>query len=422
MAETKNWEKELASPEMKANPYPVFKQLREECPIYYSEHFQSWLVTRYKDADAVFKSKTVSSNTGPLVEKQILKAGVDAELLKKYTHYDEPVFTAEGTQHSKRRKVASKAFTPKAARGYEPIIKGVVTKALDKLAGKTEIDIYKDFSAEFPYKVISTLMGVPNDMYEKFHHWVVASEQLVVGIWEAKNVEENEEVFVKGNEAHEKTYAFLTELARERKANPSNDMLSYMVSKESSDDEDISLGMISKIASVVMAAGSSTIALQFPLIVHSLLLEKNKDKLLVFKDNINDDAFVANAIDEIMRVNATALFVHRITTEDMEVAGKMLEKGSIIALAMASANHDEEVFPNPTEIDFNRPNSKFQMGFGSGVHFCLGKHLAIIEMRTALRELFARYPNIRLNPDITPEYSRDVVTLRGLSSLSLLVD
>jgi len=418
-----HWDEKLKSIDMKTNPNPIFEDLRTKCPYFKSEYLLSTFVTKYKDVDSILKATdTTTTNKAPLLEKQLTRAGVDMNITKQHTIYNEPALAqADPPLHTKLRKVASKAFTPKAVRGYEEILTKIITEELDKLNGKQSFDLYKEFSSTFPYKGISTLVGVPLDRYDEFKVLFHRIEQMISGIWDTQDKEVVEKMFIEGNQAHDEFDEFLINLATERLKNPKEDMLSYMVAKtEEQDDEELSIRSIARISSVFITAGSTSISYQVPLILFYLLQEENKDKLETFKANLHDDKFMENAIDEMMRISAALQFIYRIAKEDMEIHGQKIEKDEIIAVSLASANLDPEVFPNPEEIDFTRENARFHQGFGNGVHYCIGRHLAIREMTIAFRELFSRFPNLRLDPDNSPVFGTDVIAVRNFTSFPVL--
>ena len=199
-------------------------------------------------------------------------------------------------------------------------------------------------------------------------------------------------------------------------------MLSYMVAKsEEQDDEEISIRAIARIASVFVAAGSTSISYQVPLILFYLLQEENKDKLVELKANLHDDKFMEQAINEMMRISTSFQLLYRIAKQDMEVSEQQIKEDEIIAVSLASSNLDPEIFPNPENIDFQRPNAHKHQGFGNGVHYCIGKHLAIKEMTIALRELLTRFPNLRLDSNNPPVFDTEVVAVRGFKSFPVLV-
>ncbi|HAS39309.1 MAG TPA: hypothetical protein DCS93_02465 [Microscillaceae bacterium] len=423
MAEN-HWDEKLRSIEMTTNPKPILEELRTKCPFFQSEYLLGTFVTKYKDVDTILKNtKTITANKAPLLDKQLQRAGVDMSITEKHTKYNEPALgQTDPPLHTKRRKVAAKAFTPKAVKGYEEVLTRIISEELDKLKGRTSFDLYKEFAATFPYRGIATLVGVPDDRYDEFIHTFHQIEQLTTGIWDTQEKEEVEKMFTEGNQANDDLDKMLLELAHERLKNPKEDMLSYMLAKsEQQEDEDTSIEAVASIASVLIATGSTSISYQVPLILYSLLQDENKDKFEAFKANLDNDEFIENAINEAIRLNPLLQFAYRIATEEMMVSGQKIEKDEILALSFASASVDPDVFPDPEKMDFSRENTKSHLGFGTGVHYCLGRHLAIKEMTIAFRELFARFPNLRLDPQNPLVFNSEVVALRSFSKFSVLV-
>ena len=204
MAEN-HWDEKLKSIDMKTNPNPIFEDLRTKCPFFKSDFLLGTLVTRYKDVDSILKAtKSVTTNKAPLLEKQLKRAGVDMSIIQEHTVYNEPALAqADPPLHTKLRKIAAKAFTPKAVKGYEEMITQIILEELEKLSGKDSFDLYKEFSAIFSYRGIASLVGVPNERYGEFKKIFHDIEQMISGIWDTQEEEIVRKMFIDGNKAHD---------------------------------------------------------------------------------------------------------------------------------------------------------------------------------------------------------------------------
>ena len=427
----------LKSDEMRINPYPTYKIFRDEVPVYYSKYLGGWFISRYKDVDAILKNKTVSANRAIMVEKQLKKVDGEKQVLNDHTVYNEPVLgQADPPQHTKRRNIAAKAFAPKTTKIYETMMTNIIEKKLDMALKKSKnvdgkikkFDLYQNFIKTVPYNIMAMLVGVPEDLYEKFYILCLQVEKFVSVTWKTTDAAEVERIILEGSQAHVELDEILYEIAKIRQKDKKNDMLSYLVSKETPGDEDTDLKMIARLAAFIVAAGSISISYQIPLMFYILLQDKNKEHLAIIEkelcecDDLKTSSTIDNMIDEIIRLDIPLLFAHRIATKDMNVVGKEILKDDAMVLSLASANHDPEKFVNPESLNFFRGNSKFHLGFSSGIHFCLGKHLAILEIKIVLKILFSRCSNLRLNPDNLPVYGSGGEAFRGCSSFPVLFE
>jgi len=411
----------LASEKMRLNPYPVYQFIRENTPIFYSNFLTGWFISSYDLVQMIFKHKGVSANRGPMLEKQLEKAHIDAAILEQYPDYKTPsIIWADGKEHQTLKGIANRGFTPKALKAYEENIKASIQKVVYELKNKlndvNSFDLYEGFAKVFPYRAITSIMGVPEEKYDTLMPDFRLTEQLFSGAGD-----DLKETFVKGNEAQLRIDAYFETLAEERKQNPEDDMLSFLTGKEELLEQKLgkeaqkqeSAIRIAKLAATVVIAGSTTLTHQVPLALWALA--QDEEQFILFKKLIkeSDPKAIDNALEELMRMDSTLQYTHRIATEDITVASETIKQGDVIVLSIGAANHDPAKFHNPDQLNLTRENSREHFGFGHSTHHCIGRNLAKFEMEVAFRTLFEAFDNLMLNPHEKIEPTMDTGAFKG---------
>jgi cytochrome P450 len=394
---------DLLGPSMVADPYPVYHRLRAVDPVHWHEPFQAWVLTRYDDIlPALHDLRLSSDRAGPI--EQIIGHG---ELHPLFSLIGKRMTFTDPPQHTRLRRIVSKAFTPPAVAALRPRVQKYVDELLDRVQGRGRMDVIADLAFPLPATVIMGLLGVPVQARDQVKAWsdefmlVLSSNPSTIPV----------ESYTRAAEAAGRLTEHFSHLVDERRKRPQDDLLTVLVHAEDEGDR-LSEEELYGTANVLMVAGHETTT---NLIGNGLLaLLRHPDQLRRVRE---EPALIPQAIEEMLRYDSPVQLVTRIAREDVALGGKTIRQGQIVNLILGAANRDPQHFPDPDRFDVTRTPSK-QLAFGHGIHYCLGVVLAHLEGQVAFETLLRRMPEMRLGPEL-PEY-RENFNLRGLKSLSIV--
>jgi cytochrome P450 len=353
-----------------ADPYPVWRRLREEAPLYFNEEHNFYALSRHHDVEqALVNWETFSSARGAILE--LIQAGVD--IPPGIVIFEDPPI------HDVHRGLLSRVFTPKKMAALEPQIRDLCAESLDPLVGAGELDLIADLGAQMPMKVIGMLLGIPEQDQETVRDRSDANLR----------VEEGEKMqFGDGLEIGTDMFA---EYIDWRAEHPSDDLMTELLTAEFEDETGtvrrLTREEVLMYVSVVAGAGNETTTRLIGWA--GKVLSDNPDARHALVD---DPSLIPNAIEELLRYEPPAPHVARSVTKDVEYHGQTVPEGSVMLLLMGSANRDDRRFPDGDRFDVHRP-AKGHISFGFGLHFCLGAALARLEGRVALEEVLRRFPD-----------------------------
>jgi len=376
------------------NPYPVYRQLRDEAPVYRNEQFGFWALSRYADVVAAhLNSDDFSSAHGVTIEG----AEKDAPFL----------IVKDPPEHTAHRRIVGRLFTPRRIALMEPFVRRTAAGLLDKLRDADRFDVVEDFSFRLPLDVISELIGIPESYRLQIHH---LSDRIAV--------RESAEMTEDGILATLELAGLLADLVRERRASPGNDVITMLMNTPV-EEEDGRMRMLTddELAGRFLElsfAGHETVAKLIPNGVVALAWCPDARRELAA-----NPALMANAVEEMLRWDPPSHYQGRWTTRDVEVRGTVIPAEQRVILVTGSAVHDERKYPDPDTFDIHRDIDR-HVSFGFGRHLCLGASLARLETRVAFEELLKRFPDFSI--DETGVERRVNVNVRGLSKLPLVVE
>jgi cytochrome P450 len=380
---------DLNDPGFIANPYPALKELRAQGAPVYHKGLGVFLAARYKDANQVLRDRKLGRIFSP-------KEPAGPWETFNWLHADS-ILDSEPPKHSRLRSLVMKAFNPKTIADLEPQIKtitaGLVSNAKAKLETGGSFDLIADFAEPLPVKVIAHLLGFPESDEHLLRPW----SQAIVKMYE---VAPSEQEKLEAQTASNEFAAYVENLMLQRQSNPGQDLISELAAVEQ-DGEKLNAHELIATCVLLLNAGHEASVNGFGNGMVATL--KNPEQLGLLKANPRELA--QSAVDEFLRFDSPLHLFERTATQDTEIGGVEIKAGQKIAALLGSANHDEEMFENPTELDLSRsPNP--HIGFGAGIHFCIGAPLARLEMSTALPMLIEAFPNIELakEPILRPTF------------------
>jgi cytochrome P450 len=377
-----------ATPGFVDDPYPTYDRLRTEDPVHWSERLRSWMITRYEDVDRIFRDPVTFSSDRTKATKFL---GDPAAPRLRSIQDDPPGHTAV-------RGAVTATLTTRVIEGIRPRVTELVDEMLDALAGREEFDLITDFAYPLPITVIAELFAVPEDEREQFQEW---SRAMARGM---------DHYFSGAGGGMRDLVEYCHHLATLRRDDPGDDLISAMLGTGELTFEEV----VGLCASLIFAGHETTTNL----IGNGMLaLFRSPDQLDVMRALGNDAGAVRAAVEELLRYDSPAQMLNRIVVSEVELGGKQLKPGDALLTVIGAGNRDPSVFKEPNTLDVTRhPNP--HLGFGVGLHYCVGAALSRREAQVAFPALLDRYPRLSLAG--TPVW-RETMVLRGLESLPVSV-
>lgn len=384
--------------DLNRDPYPMFRRLREEAPLYYNDAHDFYALSRYADVDAALVDhETFSSARGAVLE--IIKSGM--EIPPGTLIFEDPPI------HNIHRKLLSRIFTPRKVAALEPKIREFTARCLDPLVGTGRFDFVQDLGAQMPMRVIGMLLGIPE-----------ADQQHIIDHGDAPLRTERGRPMTENAGGPMATGEVFASYLDWRADHPSDDIMTELLTAEFADEtgarrrlgrEELLLYL-----TVIATAGSETTTRLIGWAGKVLAEHPDQRRELVANRSL-----LPATIEELLRFEPPAPHISRYVTRDVEYYGRTVPAGSAMMLIVGAANRDHRRFdPDGDVFDIHR-EPKQHLGFGVGTHFCLGNALARLEGRIALDEIFDRFPE--WDVDLTDAELSPTTTVRGWDSMPALI-
>lgn len=356
--------------EIVTNPYPVYKRLRNEAPLYYNEQYDFFAVSRYEDVRKSFADhKTFISGKGGILE--LMK--MDITMPPGTFIFEDP------PRHTMYRQAVQRLFTPRRMLNLEAMVRDLTIKVLEPLIQRDEFDFIDDIGRQLPMRVIGMLLGIPEQ-----------DLQTVREITDAKMcTEEGKPLDYSDGMQMEQSFGDYIDW---RVKNPADDVTTELMNVEFVDDtgtqRKLTRDELITIFNVLAGAGNETTNRLIGWTAKALAEHPDQRRELA-----QNPSLLPDALEEVLRLEPPAPHVGRYTVRDIEIQGKVVPANSCVLLLVGSANHDERAFPDPDRFDIHRDRATAHVAFGYGVHTCIGNVLARLEGRVVFEELLKRIPD-----------------------------
>jgi cytochrome P450 len=349
------------------DPYPYYKRLRDEAPLYRNEELGFWALSRHSDVLQGFRNSTTLSN----------KFGVSLDPASRGPHASKTMsfLAMDDPAHLRLRTLVSKGFTPRRIRELEPRVTEIAIQHLDTALQSETFDYVDEFAGKLPMDVISELMGVPEPDRAQVRAWADGVMHRDEGV---------NDVPPAAVEASINLIVYYQEMVAERRKKPTDDLTTALLEAEIDGDRLTDDEILGFMFLMVIAGNETTTKL---LANAAFWGHKNPDQLTPVYDDLER---VPLWVEETLRYDTSSQILARTVAGDLTLYDTTIPDGDVLLLLPGSAHRDERVFENPDDYLIGREIGSKLMSFGSGAHFCLGAHLARMEARVALAELFKR--------------------------------
>ena len=388
------------------DPYPHFAEMREHDPVHLTL-LNQWLLFRYDDVSRILRDPSMSVSDDKIEvfdEKRLamFEAAAGAEFERSTS-----MLNADPPDHTRLRRLVSKAFTPSSIEALRPRVQQLVDAMLDPMAERGTGDVVTELAFPLPFDVISEMLGMPDADKEQIAAWsgtvvktldpIISDDEIVAAI--------------EGSRAME---AHIDQVIAWKRDHPADDLLSALIAAEEDGDRLSSIELRDQVVLLFIAGHETTVNL-IGTGIYELL--GHPDQLTMLRD---DPSLDANAVDELLRFVSPVQLSRRVVRQDITIRDKTIPKGMFVLTGLASANRDPDKWgPTAGDLDIRRDGAAQHVSFGSGIHYCLGASLARLEAQVAIGTFVRRFPNARLAAE--PEWNGRI-NLRGLEHLPVAVD
>lgn len=380
-------------PLIRNDPFPFYRRLREQAPIYYDRKLDIYLVTRYADVQAVLGDPiTYSLEHG--YQDRYANGFVDelAQIMNRDGGgFIRDIIACDPPQHGRLRKLLDKAFTAHRVRNLEPRIRQIVIDLIEPLARRGHGDGMKDIGAPLTARIICEQLGFDYDAVgtDRIARWTTAL------LAQIGRMQTREQMLANAREMCD-LQNYIIEHIRARETQPREDMMSDLVHARLDDDENPALSFQEKVSCIraLLIAGNDTTAAAITNLL--MVLATQPELAQQLHASVEDERVLGRFVEEVLRIAPPVHGLFRTTTREVELGGQTLPAFVQLCILFASANDDDARFQCPRSIDLNRGNAGSHLTFGAGIHRCIGAALARMEIRIAAQEIVRRLDNIRL--------------------------
>jgi cytochrome P450 len=382
---------DLLAPQAIADPHAVYRALREQGPVTWLPEHRAWFVATYDEVHAGFRDLRLSSDRLTPMERRLPPAAAEAlgptlALLRGWMVFHDP------PHHERLRAPLRRAFTPRTVDALRPHVLEIVEAHLDEMAARLHdgetVDLIEHLAFPLPAIVIAELLGVPTSDRDEFKHW---SNQLAAIVF---GTSDRGAKVTEAAAGSARFAAYFTELIEHYRLHPAENLITALLAAGAEADPPLDPVELVGACTLLLFGGHETTTNLIGNAVLALLEHPDQvDRLRA------DPTLLDHAVEELHRFDGSSKVTVRIVAEDHVRAGVEMTAGQTVFLGIASANRDPAAFDEPDRLDLARPDAHRHLGFGYGLHFCLGAPLARLETRIALGRLVERIPHLQLDVD-----------------------
>ncbi|MFE5923272.1 cytochrome P450 [Streptomyces sp. NPDC056468] len=392
-------------PAFLADPYPAYAELRARGRVHWFEPTNQWLVPHHADVSALLRDRRLGRTyQHRFTHEDFGRTAPPPEHEPFHVLNDHGMLDLEPPDHTRIRRLVSKAFTPRTVEQLKPYVQGLAGELVSGLVEAGGGDLLTDVAEPLPVAVIAEMLGIPESDRAQLRPWSAD----ICGMYE---LNPSEETATKAVRASVEFSEYLLELIAARRKEPGDDLISGLIAAYDEGDRLTEQEMISTAVLLLNAGHEAT--------VNSTVngwwaLFRNPDQLAALR---SDHSLIPSAIEELMRYDTPLQLFERWVLDEIEIDGTTIPRGAEIAMLFGSANHDATVFENPVALDLTRKENP-HISFSAGIHYCIGAPLARIELAASMTALLEQAPTLRLvaDPDRKPNF-----VIRGLEGLSVEV-
>ncbi|MDQ0960206.1 cytochrome P450 [Streptomyces sp. B4I13] len=388
-------------PAFVADPYPAYAELRERGRVIYYEPTGQWLVPGHADVTALLRERRLGRTyQHRFTHEEFGRTAPPAEQEPFHTLNDHGMLDLEPPDHTRIRRLVSKAFTPRTVERLKPYVHRLAGELVDGLVRAGGGDLLSDVAEPLPVAVIAEMLGIPEADRGPLRPWSAD----ICGMYE---LNPSQETAARAVRASVEFTAYLRELIAERRKEPGDDLISGLIAAHDEGDRLTEQEMISTAVLLLNAGHEATVNAT---VNGWWALFRNPEQLAALRA---DHSLVPSAVEELMRYDTPLQLFERWVLDDIEIAGVTVPRGAEIAMLFGSANHDPAVFAEPERLDLTRVDNP-HISFSAGIHYCIGAPLARIELAASMTALLERAPT--LAPAAEPRRKPNFV-IRGLEGL-----
>ncbi len=380
-------------PLIRNNPFPFYRALREQQPVYYDAQMDVYQVTRYEDVLAVLRDPITYSQEHGYQDRY---ANGHVEELAEIMNRDgggfiRDIIACDPPAHTRLRRLLESAFTAHRVKSLEPRIRQIVVDLLEPLAERGHADGMKDIGAPMTARIICEQLGLDFDEVgtEKIASWTTAL------LAQIGRMQTREEMLENAREMCD-LQNYIIPRIRERETHPREDMISDLVHARLEDEDNPTLSFEEQVSCVraLLIAGNDTTAAALTNLL--LVLATDAELLDRLYQSVDDDRVMMRLVEEVLRLHPPVHGLYRTAMRDVELGGTTIPAMSQLCVLYASANDDDARFANPRSLDLDRANAGRHLTFGAGIHMCIGASLARMEIKVAAQEIIRHFDTIRL--------------------------
>jgi len=421
MASSRTLDYDPMSARWRDDPYPIYRRLRDEAPVYYASESRCYCVSRYEDVQQVLRSPEIYSSramfTVLMLRGEEQRPPMDWPTLMFLMRFvwaartwpfafatARNLIAEDGGVHTTLRSIVNRGFTPRRIQEWEPRVREVVAQCMAKLHRGEPFDLVRDLAVPLPVTLIAEMLGVEPERRADFKRWSDAV------IWQATGEGRQHQFHPRAVGAVCELYAYLRRMVAKRRRRPTDDLISALIAGDDGGDG-LSSFEVSQFVMLLLVAGNETTTNLIGNAVGALL-----DHPAELERVAADASLMPSLVEEAVRYDAPIQVLFRTATQDSEIGGVRIPAGAWVVPILGSANRDERRFEDPDHFDVTR-NPQGHVGFGFGKHFCLGASLARLEASAALEAIV---PELRGLRRADPHTERiDSFLVRGPSRLEL---